>query len=115
MPGETITFYSDDTAYTVPAKFVVCQRCEGRGTHANPSIDGDGLTPEDFDEQGPDFYADYMSGVYDVRCDECVGKRVVLLVDFARMSAVERRAWDYSQAEEAAYRAIVDGERRMGA
>ena len=64
----------------LPAKYEVCDRCEGTGGHVNPSVDGDGLTAEDFAED-PDFAEDYMSGVYDVTCEECSGLRVVLCVD----------------------------------
>jgi hypothetical protein len=58
-------------------RFAVCPRCEGRGTHVNPAVDGNGLTAEDIDEQGPDFLEDYLGGVYDVQCEECGGQRVV--------------------------------------
>ena len=57
-------------------KFCVCQRCRGKGSHCNPSIDGNGLTREDFAED-PDFAEDYFRGVYDLPCHECDGRRVV--------------------------------------
>lgn len=56
--------------------FAVCPTCEGRGSHVNPSIDSQGLSAEDFDED-PDFREDYFSGAYDVPCAECRGNRVV--------------------------------------
>ena len=58
-------------------KYAVCPRCEGRGSHVNPAVDGNGLTAEDFDELGDDFREGYFSGVYDVECSECHGQRVV--------------------------------------
>ena len=58
-------------------RFAVCPRCEGRGTHVNPAVDGNGLSAEDFDELGDDFRDDYFGGVYDVACSECHGQRVV--------------------------------------
>ena len=65
---------------SLPGKYEVCDRCLGKGSHCNPSIDGNGLTSEDFAED-PDFRDDYMSGMYDVPCYECKGARVVLVVD----------------------------------
>lgn len=57
-------------------KFEVCPRCEGRGKIVNPSIDGHGLSQEDFD-QDPDFEEAYFAGRYDIACTECRGLRVV--------------------------------------
>lgn len=59
------------------AHYAVCPTCEGRGTHVNPAVDGNGLTQDDIQELGPDFLDDYLGGVYDVRCRECLGRRVV--------------------------------------
>lgn len=64
----------------VRAKYEVCPTCRGKGSHVNRAIDGNGLTREDFDEN-PGFFEDYMSGVYDVPCEECNGLRVVLVAD----------------------------------
>lgn len=83
----TFTYFDADGGeeeLELPAVYQVCHTYQGRGTHVNPAIDGNGLTAEDFDEQGPDFVEDYFSGVYDVRCDECGGARVVLEVDEER-------------------------------
>ena len=65
---------------TLPGKYEVCDRCRGKGTHVNPSIDEHGITQEEFD-QDPGFQEDYMSGVYDVQCYECKGERVVMVID----------------------------------
>ena len=58
----------------------VCPTCKGNGKHVNPSIDASGLTSEDFNDD-PDFAEDYRSGMYDVTCYECHGKRVVPIDD----------------------------------
>lgn len=76
-----LTRYSDEegeTRVVIPSKFEVCDRCEGKGTHVNPSVDGNGLSREDFDAD-PDFAEDYFSGAYDVSCEDCGGKRVQLV------------------------------------
>ena len=67
----------------IPVKYEVCETCEGKGKHVNPSIDSHGLSREDFDDD-PDFAEDYMSGRYDVPCNECHGNRVALVVDEER-------------------------------
>ncbi len=99
----------------MPAKRVVCPVCDGEGTHVNPSIDGNGITADEMQELGDDFREDYMRGVYDVRCEQCNGERVVLVPDESRISPKTLEAiWRYQEqcrrddAEEAA-------ERRMGA
>lgn len=87
----------------LPGKYEVCGRCQGKGSHVNPNIDGHGITAEEW--WGPDWDDEsremYMSGGYDVSCYECHGKRVVLVVDEERCdkalydeyySALEQRA-----------------------
>lgn len=63
-----------------PAKYVVCGRCEGKGTHCNPAVDGHGISREEFD-QDPGFEEDYFNGVYDITCERCGGERVELIPD----------------------------------
>lgn len=106
-------------------KWVVCPRCDGEGSHVNPAVDGHGITSDEMDELGPDFFDDYMGGVYDVTCERCKGRRVVrrcrVLCDspaevgyvncYEHMSEGERADFD-----EAAYLdRLVDMERRAGA
>lgn len=99
-----------------PAKNEVCSRCRGTGTHVNPAIDGNGLSSDDIDELGgADFMEDYLGGVYDVRCEECNGEKVVKVLDEDRATPDQiAEYYDYLQ-EEANYRAEVAAERRMGA
>jgi hypothetical protein len=72
--------------------WIVCPVCDGEGTTVNPNIDANGLTREDFDED-PDFREDYMSGVYDITCAACHGKRVVKQsrIDELQQNAEDRR------------------------
>ena len=92
-----------------PAKFEVCDLCEGKGRHVNPAIDEHGLSREDFD-QDPDFEQNYHKGLYDVVCSWCKGRRVLL-----RPATEEgkRLIREIRQAE-ADYRAEIAAERRMG-
>jgi hypothetical protein len=86
-------------------KFEVCPRCEGRGKHVNPAIDGHGLSAEDFD-QDPDFREDYFSGVYDVPCYECKGDRVVKVPNWLALTPDECHAIHLHLEDEADYRAL---------
>jgi predicted methyltransferase len=81
----------------IPAKYVVCDRCEGKGTHTNPSIDGNGLCGDDIDRLGgAEFLEEYQRGDYDVWCEKCGGKNVTLAPDFEAMSPeLEEQVKDY--------------------
>jgi len=104
MTNPTITYYDDDgDEAELPAKYEVCLNCKGKGSHVNRAIDGNGLDEESLDD--PEFMKDYMSGVYDVPCDECRGKRVVTVVDEARADPDELKAHRAYQCEMAECRA----------
>lgn len=66
-----------ETEIVIPSRYEVCERCRGKGTHVNPSVDGNGLGREDFEDD--EFAEAYWSGQYDVPCEDCGGKRVVLV------------------------------------
>jgi hypothetical protein len=96
MKKTTITFeYVDDDGNEaegeLPAKYDVCLRCEGHGSHVNPNIDGHGITSEewerDWDEESREAY---FSGHYDVTCYTCAGKRVVLVLDHEACQATTK-------------------------
>jgi hypothetical protein len=62
---------------TVPIRFEVCNVCDGRGEYVNPSIDSHGITRDEMDDLGEEFFDDYRSGVYNIPCGLCKGDRVV--------------------------------------
>lgn len=101
---------ADGNEIALPAIFRVCPRCEGAGSHVNPSIDGNGLTAEDFAED-PDFAEEYMRGSYDVPCQQCGGQRVIEAVDASRFTAEQRAAWEAHQEAEREYRRDYNSER----
>lgn len=111
-PEELVCFVGEEEV-VLPSKFVVCPRCRGKGTHVNPSIDGNGLTREDFDED-PDFEEAYFRGDYDVACYECRGRRVVLTLDREKATKEQAAAYDADQADIAECDAIHAAEIRMG-
>lgn len=96
----------------LPAKYIVCPRCEGAGKHVNPSIDGQGLSPEDLED--PEFAEAYFSGHYDIECEECLGNRVKLVVDEDRLHPRMVQRLRLGEEMERHYEAERRMERRMG-
>lgn len=103
-------YVEEDTE--VPFKYEVCPTCNGKGTHVNPSIDCNGLTREDFDED-PDFAEDYFKGIYNVPCYECGGRRVVPEMDLPENDPIAIKI-NKSIQEELEYQAICAAERAAG-
>lgn len=102
----------------VPAKYEVCESCEGSGTttaHIEP--EGGGFTSSEWHEMeagDPDFAEDYFSGKYDRPCEECKGARVVLTpIEEEADPAVMAALWEQVKAE-TAYQAEVAHQRRYG-
>lgn len=84
----------------LPHTWEVCPVCQGRGSHVNPSIDCNGITPEDFAED-PDFEEAYFEGVYDVPCNRCKGRTTVPVIDEPRLTHRQRRALLVHRARQA--------------
>lgn len=101
-----------ETEHVLPGRWEVCARCRGEGKHVNPAVDGNGLSAEDFAED-PDFREDYMSGVYDVVCEFCEGRRVVAVLDEEQCSAEQLAAYATHERSEAEYRELYASERRL--
>lgn len=99
----------------VPARYEVCGRCRGKGTHTNPSIDGNGITQSDREDWADDdFMEDYKAGHYDIQCEECKGERVILVPDQERCTPSQWAAWERQCQEEAEYRAERAAELKYG-
>lgn len=108
-----VVYDDDDVEHELPTTWGVCPTCRGEGKHTNPSIDCNGLTRDDFDDD-PDFADSYMSGHYDVTCYGCEGLRVVQVIDESRMSDDLRAMWEADRRADADCRAMEAAERRMG-
>jgi hypothetical protein len=96
----------------LPSKFEVCARCAGCGVH--DCWEG-GMTGDELADQSPEFFDDYMAGMYSVKCTVYNGRRVVEVVD--RRLAPEHllRRYDASERERLEYDALAAAERRYGA
>ena len=101
----------DELELTMPGRHVVCHRCEGRGTHVNPAVDGNGISAEEFAED-PDFAESYVRGDYDVQCEKCGGARVLVEIDRDAADPEDVRRYDEYQLETARERdAAYESER----
>jgi hypothetical protein len=103
-----------ETEYRIPSKMVVCGRCGGNGEHCNPSIDGNGITQDEWAEWDDDDRETYMRGGYNVTCYDCGGRNVVPSVDWDSLSDELAALVDDYYQREAEYEAEREYERRMG-
>lgn len=103
----------DGDDYTIPAVYEVCGTCYGHGEHVNPSIDSQGLSAEDFAED-PDFAEMYFAGLYDVKCNECGGEKVVPVPDDDRLTEAEKLMVERTIDAHRNEQLERDYERRMG-
>lgn len=121
---KTFTFENDDgeeieVDLSPFMRKAVCDGCHGEGTHVNRSIDGHGISAEEWERDwDPDEREDYFAGAYDVTCEDCHGLRVVDVLDEeafekAEPECYERWCEDRRSAREMA--ATYAAERRMGA
>lgn len=103
IKAEVLTKKGNYFEVMLPAKRIVCPRCDGTGTHVNPNIDGHGISPDEFN-QDPDFKEAYFRGDYDVTCEECHGRNVVEVVDWEALTPkMQERLQRYEDAESQAY------------
>jgi hypothetical protein len=79
-----VTVFNSETAeeyqIDLPHTREVCDRCDGHGTHLNPSIGEHAYTPEEFndsfdDEEREQYFK--RGGIYDVTCHCCKGAKVI--------------------------------------
>lgn len=99
-----------------PVEFEVCHLCNGKGSHVNPSIDAHGISADEFYED-PGFAEDYFSGVYDVSCYECGGRRVVPEIAKNLLNNTQQKNYEILQEKwqaDADYARLCAAERRMG-
>ena len=105
--NENVVIKADEA---ISVSFVVCPVCQGRGNYVNPAIDSHGLTRDDFDAD-PDFYEDYRSGVYNIRCEGCEGRTTIPVpTNETHILALRATQEDIDEVD-----AIYEAERRMSA
>lgn len=113
----------DEERIEFPARFEVCDRCLGHGTHLHPAIGEHAYSPEEFgeafdEEERVEYFT--RGGRYDVVCQACKGERVVKTIDRdrcerdANLKALLQRHED-DERMNAEIDAMVAMERSMGA
>jgi hypothetical protein len=107
------TDQGDEVELAIPAKFELCPRCRGVGSHVDPAVDGQGISQADFD-QDPDFQESYFAGVYDVACHRCAGEKVIKVIDRDRATSAEKTLFDNHERELNEIQAEEEAERRAG-
>lgn len=114
--SHTIVIGYDDDGVEIfgPAKYEVCGRCRGEGTHWHQAF-SNGISAEELSEWDDDEREGLFTGRYDVTCEECHGKRVVVVFDKESATPAQYRLFYETQKEECEYRHLVEMERRMGA
>lgn len=100
----------------LPARYVVCDDCEGHGTTLNENIRQHAYSAEEFyeafdEEEAEEYFK--RGGRYDVPCKTCGGARVVLEVDEAECEPALLAAYRKCQEEKAQADAEWAHERRM--
>ncbi len=103
-----LTWYDSETeeevTHTFPAVNEVCHKCEGYGSHLNPSIGEHAYSMEEFnesfDDEGKEEYFK-RGGIYDVTCSVCKGNKVVPSVDEEHLTEEQKKLYaDYQEHEE---------------
>jgi hypothetical protein len=113
MSAVTLIVPGDLDDKIIPARYVVCWRCQGTGVHDHEAFaDGFNGTEEWCDD---DFLADYVAGAYDVPCSVCDGERVVLEPDPERCTPEQLATYEAHEQALAEIAAEETAERRMGA
>lgn len=90
----------------LPSKYQVCSKCEGHGTHLNPSIGEHAYSAEEFQQEFDEEEAcEYFTrgGIYDVDCIRCGGKRVEEVVDEEKCDKELLKRYHAKLADDAQY------------
>lgn len=107
----------DDDGYEqefrIPAKWEICDDCEGDGTVLRDGLRGVAFTQEEMNED-PDFAESYFSGAYDVPCQTCTGSGKVKVPDERRAKPEVLARYQQEQANIAADQRMSRIERDLG-
>jgi len=77
--GEPMDFEDE---IELPARWEICDRCDGEGQHVNPNVDGHGISAEEWEQDWDEESREgYFRGDYDVPCEARCNGGKVLVVD----------------------------------
>ena len=121
MKVTILDVHGNECEEELPSYRIVCPRCEGYGTHLNPSMASHAYSATEFDESFDDEQKDQYfkrGGRYDVQCEECQGEKVIDVPDEDACTTVEKKeilkAWKKYQRELDNMAREEAHERRMG-
>lgn len=100
-----------DEEIELPFKWQTCSSCNG---HGKSSAYLGAYTQSEMDEQGHEFFEDYMAGRYDRPCEHCEGGKIKV-ADLSQMTKEYRKLYREQCREDREYEALCAAERRMGA
>lgn len=103
-----------DVSMELPARNQICDNCEGDGKVDHPAF-SNGITQSDREEMGEEDFHSYMSGAYDVACDCCKGRGIVVVADVSQMTFLQKRfivKYRKDQKEQAEYERQSAAEQR---
>jgi RecJ-like exonuclease len=80
----------NEISLSVPAKNQICDNCEGDGKMDHPAF-SNGITQSERQEMGEEDFQSYMEGAYDVPCDCCQGRGMILVADVNGMTFIQKR------------------------
>lgn len=96
----TLTYSNDEgeeVSCEFHAKYEVCSKCEGHGTHLTPSIGEHAYSQEEFYEsfEYEEDRSEYFQrgGIYDVTCHKCNGRNVILVRDEGQTLTPEQQTF----------------------
>lgn len=96
----------------LPAKYIVCPDCHGRGRCLIDGLRGVDVTQSLTED--PDFSEAYMRGDYDTDCTECQGLRVRLIIDEDQLHPRMIARLRHMEREERLYQAEIHMEQKRG-
>ena len=103
--------YETEKELELPAKFEICDLCEGRGSVVNPSIDAGGISEDEFDAD-PEFRESYSSGAYNISCTKCGGRGRNPVVNYEKLSEEQKKEFDQYQHDKAEEARDAENDRR---
>lgn len=74
-------------------EWAICDLCRGSGGHSNRF---GAYSADEWNEHDDEFRENYISGLYDERCDDCNGSGKILILDEEALSDEARQyLYDY--------------------
>ena len=101
--------------FPVPARRILCPRCNGDGKVGHPAFAEQAITAEEWYSEWSEEERDlYLGGAYDIECPECQGRLWTLVLDEDICTPEELQAYERHFQNLAELEAMERVERRFG-